>query len=139
MRQHAGSLRGTTPPCAREPHSPAPTRSSSDPQAPTRPADGPRQYARANTWISMMVETYAIRGGRSGRERLRVLSHVFQAQTYDDADCTEQAALVLIGVACPGMTDGRDKTPSGGTSRASEARDKDKSPGRSRSRGFFCK
>jgi putative ABC transport system substrate-binding protein len=27
--------------------SPAPTRSSSEPQAPTRPADGPRQYARA--------------------------------------------------------------------------------------------
>jgi SAM-dependent methyltransferase len=34
----------------------------------------------------MMVETYAIRGGRSGRERLRVLSHVFQAQTYDFLD-----------------------------------------------------
>jgi Methyltransferase domain len=34
----------------------------------------------------MMVETYAIKGGRPGRERLRVLSHVFQTQTYDFLD-----------------------------------------------------
>jgi 2-polyprenyl-3-methyl-5-hydroxy-6-metoxy-1,4-benzoquinol methylase len=34
----------------------------------------------------MMAQTYAISGGRSGRERLRVLSHVFQAPTYDFLD-----------------------------------------------------
>src|SRR5262249_985095 len=33
-----------------------------------------------------MAQTYAIRGGRSGRERLRVLSHVLQAGTYDFLD-----------------------------------------------------
>src|SRR6516225_9664553 len=33
-----------------------------------------------------MAQTYAIRGGQSGRERLRVLSHVQQAGTFDFLD-----------------------------------------------------
>jgi len=33
-----------------------------------------------------MAQTYAIRGGQSGRERLRVLSHVQQARTFDFLD-----------------------------------------------------
>lgn len=33
-----------------------------------------------------MAQTYAIRGGPSGRERLRVLSHVLQAGTFDFLD-----------------------------------------------------
>ena len=33
-----------------------------------------------------MDKTYAIRGGRSGRERLRVLSHVLQGGTLNFLD-----------------------------------------------------
>ena len=34
----------------------------------------------------MAAQTYAIRGGQTGRERLRVLSHVLQAGTFDFLD-----------------------------------------------------
>src|SRR5262249_10099554 len=56
-------------------------------ECPSRPADDTRQYACNDARISIMVhQTYAIRGGRSGRERLRVLGHVFQPETHDFLD-----------------------------------------------------
>src|ERR1043166_656606 len=50
-----------------------------------------------------MVQTYAIRGGRSGRERLRVLSHVLQAGTHDFLDRVGlRPGMACLDVGCGG-------------------------------------
>jgi len=52
---------------------------------------------------SGMTLTYAIRGGRSGRERLRVLSHVLQAGTYDFLDRVGlRPGMACLDVGCGG-------------------------------------
>lgn len=50
-----------------------------------------------------MAHTYAIKGGRSGRERLRVLSHVLQAGTYDFLDKVGlRPGMACLDVGCGG-------------------------------------
>jgi SAM-dependent methyltransferase len=50
-----------------------------------------------------MAHTYAIKGGRSGRERLRVLSHVLQAGTHDFLDRLGiRPGMVCLDVGCGG-------------------------------------
>jgi SAM-dependent methyltransferase len=50
-----------------------------------------------------MAQTYAIRGGRSGRERLRVLSHVLQAGTHDFLDKIGlRPGMACLDVGCGG-------------------------------------
>src|SRR5262245_42497502 len=50
-----------------------------------------------------MNQTYAIRGGRSGRERLRVLSHVLQAGTLDFLDKVGlRPGMACMDVGCGG-------------------------------------
>jgi ubiquinone/menaquinone biosynthesis C-methylase UbiE len=50
-----------------------------------------------------MAQTYAIRGGQSGRERLRVLSHVLQAGTFDFLDKVGiRPRMVCLDVGCGG-------------------------------------
>jgi 2-polyprenyl-3-methyl-5-hydroxy-6-metoxy-1,4-benzoquinol methylase len=50
-----------------------------------------------------MAQTYAIRGGQSGRERLRVLSHVLQAGTFDFLDKVGvRPRIVCLDVGCGG-------------------------------------
>lgn len=50
-----------------------------------------------------MAQTYAIRGGRTGRERLRVLSNVLQAGTYSLLDKVGlRPGMVCLDVGCGG-------------------------------------
>jgi SAM-dependent methyltransferase len=50
-----------------------------------------------------MEDTYAIKGGRSGRERLRVLSHVLQAGTHDFLDRLGiRPGMACLDVGCGG-------------------------------------
>jgi SAM-dependent methyltransferase len=50
-----------------------------------------------------MAQTYAIRGVRSGRERLRVLSHVLQAGTHDFLDKIGlRPGMACLDVGCGG-------------------------------------
>lgn len=50
-----------------------------------------------------MAHTYAIKGGRSGRERLRVLSQVLQAGTYDLLDKVGlRPGMACLDVGCGG-------------------------------------
>ena len=51
----------------------------------------------------MAAQTYAIRGGQTGRERLRVLSHVLQAGTFDFLDKVGvRPRMVCLDVGCGG-------------------------------------
>jgi SAM-dependent methyltransferase len=50
-----------------------------------------------------MAQTYAIRGGQSGRERLRVLSHVLQGGTFDFLDkIGVRPGMMCLDVGCGG-------------------------------------
>jgi len=50
-----------------------------------------------------MAHTYAIRGGQSGRERLRVLSHVMQAGTFEFLDKLNiRPGMACLDVGCGG-------------------------------------
>src|SRR5499426_3774621 len=50
-----------------------------------------------------MSRTYAIKGGRSGRERLRILSHVLQAGTCDFLDKVGlRPGMACLDVGCGG-------------------------------------
>jgi len=50
-----------------------------------------------------MTQPYAIKGGRSGRERLRVLSHVLQAGTHDFLDKLGiRPGMACLDVGCGG-------------------------------------
>jgi SAM-dependent methyltransferase len=50
-----------------------------------------------------MAQTYAIRGGQSGRERLRLLSHVLQAGTFDFLDKVGvRPRMVCLDAGCGG-------------------------------------
>jgi ubiquinone/menaquinone biosynthesis C-methylase UbiE len=50
-----------------------------------------------------MDQTYAIQGGRSGRERLRVLSHVLQAGTLNFLDRVGlRPGMICMDVGCGG-------------------------------------
>ncbi len=50
-----------------------------------------------------MAQAYAIRGGQSGRERLRVLSQIQQAGTFDFLDKLGiRPASVCLDVGCGG-------------------------------------
>jgi SAM-dependent methyltransferase len=50
-----------------------------------------------------MEQTYAIRGGRSGRERLRVLSHILQEGTHEFLDKVGlRPGMVCLDVGCGG-------------------------------------
>lgn len=50
-----------------------------------------------------MTQSYAIKGGRSGRERLRVLSHVLQAGTHDFLDRLGiRPGMACLDIGCGG-------------------------------------